>query len=64
MDEEFEQWETWFDSHKESGRSVYLSKNPDLCAWLDEFPMTKEFPQDFPNLGETVNYDYHTIEHG
>lgn len=62
MDEEFEEWKTWFDSHKEPNGSIDLSKHPDLVQYLSSWltPPKHNFKELPSNLGLTVNYERNT----
>ena len=59
MSEEFEEWKTWFDSHKDLDGTINLDKHPDLANYLQSMfiPPAIKF-KDLPNnLGLSVNFD-------
>ena len=63
MDEEFEEWKAWFDSHKEPDGSIDLSKHNDLTDYLKKMYMPPSIKfKDLPdNLGETINFDFSSM---
>lgn len=60
-DHEFDEWKTWFDSHKEPDGTIDLSKHPELQQYLVAMfkPPNKNFKDLAGNLGLTVNYEIH-----
>lgn len=65
MDEEFEEWKVWFDSHKEPDGTINLGKHPDLCDWMLKWSgMNKPDLSKMKNTGESVNFDISTLRKG
>ncbi len=66
MDEDFEEWKAWFDSHKDENGDIDLSKHPHLVGHLTNTLglKTKTIDDlDLYNLGSSVNFDS-GIKHG
>lgn len=60
LDDEFEEWRIWFDSHKNKDGKINLDENPELVNYLQHFYNTKvvliaDF-EPIKNFGDTVNF--------
>lgn len=66
LDDDFEEWKLWFDSHKEPNGSINLDKHPDLVSYIQNmFEPKKPRIEDLmkiKGLGETVNFDLTNIK--
>ncbi len=59
--EEFDEWQQWFDSHKEPDGSIILNKHPALVDYLKKIhipprPSLDKLMQ-MPGLSNCVNFD-------
>ena len=52
LDDQFEEWRIWFDSHKNKDGKINLDENPELVSYLQHFYNTKVA---FDSLG--ITYD-------
>ena len=65
VDEEFEEWKAWFNSHSEPDGTFDLGKHPDLCAWMENWAgMNRPDFSELNNTGESVSFDLSTLRRG
>lgn len=67
MDDDFEEWKTWFDSHKDEDGSINLSDHLPLVRHMNNIlgmNPKKINMKDLENLGSTINFDVNKIKHG
>jgi hypothetical protein len=58
MDDEFEEWKAWVDSHKNEKGEIDLSKHPEFAEYLQQmFAPLKRFDTNLLcNTGESVSF--------
>lgn len=61
LEDEFEEFKEWFDSHKEPDGTIILSKHPDLCKYLNHLYNPKKIKMGdlyrIKGLGDTISFD-------
>lgn len=66
MEDDFEDWKRWFDSHKEPDGKIILGKHPELCIYLTMMfnhpTLSMNKLNNIEGLGETVNFDLTNIK--
>lgn len=66
MEDYFEEWKEWFDTHKEPDGTINLSKHGDLERYLQNMYKPKKCNTEDLNkitgLGETVSFDLSSIK--
>ena len=65
VDEEFEEWKAWFNSHSEPDGTFDLGKHPDLVDFLKGFAgMKKPDYSKLNNTGDSISFDLSTLRRG
>jgi len=68
IDEEFEEWKAWFDSHKEPDGSIHLAKHPHLVDHISDIlgigPKPNWSDLEDLNVGSTLDFKLIDVKHG